>query len=61
MVYAREKMADKDALCPINVIFWTKKLRPTSVDLIFLRPQCCKPQILEDLTNIVIISPTFTL
>ena len=27
----------------------------------FLRPQCCKPRILEDLTDIVIISQTFTL
>ena len=50
MVYARKKI-NKDA--------WTN-LGPTSVNL-FLRPQCCKPQILEDLTNIVIVCLTFTL
>ena len=32
MVYYREKIVDRDAICPINVIFRTKKPRPTCVD-----------------------------
>ena len=36
-------------------------LRPKSVDLIFLRPQCCKYWILEDSTGNCIIVPTIAL
>ena len=44
-------------------IFRTKKSQAYICRSYFLRPQaqCCKPQILEDLTNIVIISLTFAL
>ena len=41
-------------------INWTNP-GPTSVNLFFVRPQCCKPRILKDLTDIVILSLTFTL
>ena len=43
--------------------FWTN-LGPIQVELIvehFIRPQCCKSWILEDLTDIVILGPTITL
>ena len=71
MGYYREKMVDRDALCPIN-LFKTilrpmlfnddilTNLRPISVDLIFLRPQRSKPRILKDSTDNCIIRPTFT-
>ena len=43
--------------------FWAN-LRPIQVELIvehIIPPKCCKAQILEDLTNIVIISLTIAL
>ena len=66
MLYADKKQVDNDALCPMNVIskkIWTN-LGPILVDLIvkhIIRPQCCKSQILEDLTKIYIIVPTIAL
>ena len=64
MFYCREKMVDRDALCPINVMSSNDiltNLGPISVDLIFSRPQRSKPQTLKDSTDNCIISPTFTL
>ena len=54
------KTIDKDNICQVNVIFQTNKPRAYICGSYFLRPQCWKPRILEDLTDIVIISPTFT-
>ena len=60
-----------NAQCPIkkrltmkNVKYFWTNLGPILVKLIvvhIIRPQCCKCQILEDLTNISITGPTITL
>ena len=44
--------------------YFCTNLGPVLVELIvqhIIQPQCCKSRILEDLTDIVILSPTITL